>query len=102
MAKGNHSNVPTSEKGLARYFEFQKHGTNYRREIIAGITTFLAMAYILFVNPLLLSGGELDPEFKQSLIDGGTTFPGAEAIFTATAIAAIVGTLAMGILARYP
>lgn len=102
MAKGNNPAGLSSERGIARYFEFSKHGTNYRREIIAGITTFLAMAYILFVNPLMLSGGELDPEFKQSLLDAGTTFPSFDAIFTATAIAAIVGTLVMGLFAKYP
>ncbi len=40
---------------MRKYFEFEKHGTNYRREFIGGLTTFLAMAYILVVNPLTLS-----------------------------------------------
>jgi len=74
------------ETGLARYFEFSKHGTNYRRETLAGITTFLAMAYILAVNPIILS-------------DAGMDYGG---VFTATAIACIVGTLFMAFLARYP
>ncbi len=79
-----------------RYFEFEKHGTNYRRETIAGLTTFLAMAYILAVNPFMLSGADLPEEVKQGM------YPSAEAVFTATAIAAIIGTLLMGILAKYP
>lgn len=89
------------ETGLAKYFEFSKYGTNYRREIIAGITTFLAMAYILFVNPNMLSGGELG-EGKQGLIDAGISFPSFDAVFMATVIAAIVGTLVMGLFAKYP
>src|SRR5690554_3145089 len=74
------------EKGLAKYFEFGKFGTNYRREILAGFTTFLAMAYILAVNPDVLSNAGMDKG----------------AVFTATAIAAIVGSLVMGLLAKYP
>jgi AGZA family xanthine/uracil permease-like MFS transporter len=92
----------TNEKGLAKYFEFSKNGTNYRREIVAGITTFLAMAYILFVNPNMLSGGELPADVKQGLVDGGITFPEFGAVFTATAIAAIIGSLVMGLFAKYP
>jgi AGZA family xanthine/uracil permease-like MFS transporter len=90
------------ETGLAKYFEFGKYGTNYRREIIAGITTFLAMAYILFVNPNMLSGGELPPDVKEGLAAQGITFPSFEAVFTATALAAIIGSLVMGIFAKYP
>lgn len=90
------------DKGLAAYFEFSKHGTTYRREIVAGITTFLAMAYILFVNPIMLSGGELDPEVRESMIASGISFPSFEAVFTATAVAAIIGCLVMGIFAKYP
>lgn len=80
------SNKGKTETGLARYFEFSKHGTNFRREFIAGLTTFMAMAYILAVNPNILSNAGLDPD----------------ATFTATAIAAVIGTLVMGIVARYP
>lgn len=40
---------------LKRYFQFEELGTNYRREMIGGLTTFLSMAYILIVNPLTLS-----------------------------------------------
>jgi AGZA family xanthine/uracil permease-like MFS transporter len=80
------SNNAKTEKGLARYFEFSKYGTNYRREFIAGLTTFLAMAYILAVNPNILQNAGMDPE----------------ATFTATAIAAIAGTLVMGFVAKYP
>ncbi|SFP32061.1 NCS2 family permease [Salibacterium halotolerans] len=71
---------------MERYFEFEKWGTGYRQESMAGLTTFLAMAYILFVNPSILSEAGMD--------EG--------AIFTATALSAAVGTLIMGLLARYP
>lgn len=74
---------------MKKFFRFEELGTNYRTEFIAGLTTFLAMAYILFVNPDTLS------------VDGATGMDKG-AIFTATAIAAAVGTLIMGILAKYP
>jgi len=71
---------------MKKYFEFEKLETNYRTEFFAGLTTFLAMAYILFVNPDMLGAAGMDPG----------------AVFTATAIAAAVGSLFMGIIARYP
>ncbi len=82
-----------SELGfLARYFEFEALGTNLRTEIVAGLTTFLAMAYILFVNPNILSLSSTAPELGMP----------RDAVFTATALAAAFGCLLMGILARYP
>ncbi|WJY27391.1 MULTISPECIES: NCS2 family permease [Sporosarcina] len=80
---------------MKKYFEFDKLGTNYRREIIGGLTTFLAMAYILAVNPLVLS---LDgvPDIPDAMrMDKG-------AVFVATALAGAVGSLFMGLIARYP
>ncbi|WKA55766.1 NCS2 family permease [Planococcus shixiaomingii] len=80
---------------MKKYFLFEELGTNYRREIIGGLTTFLAMAYILVVNPLTLtldSVPDLDPSQRM---DYG-------AVFMATALAAAIGCLMMGILAKYP
>lgn len=68
------------------YFKFDELGTNYKREFIAGLTTFLSMAYIVFVNPAILG---------QTGIDQG-------AVFVATCLAAAFGTLFMGIVAKYP
>ncbi|MGP4076009.1 NCS2 family permease [Halobacillus sp. K22] len=81
---------------MSKFFKFKELGTNYRTEFMAGLTTFLAMAYILFVNPstLALDGIEQLPE-GVTRIDKG-------AVFTATAIAAAVGTLIMGVFAKYP
>lgn len=81
---------------MKKYFRFDELGTNYRTEFIAGLTTFLAMAYILFVNPstLALDGVEVLPD--------GITRMDKGAVFAATAIAAAVGTLFMGVIARYP
>lgn len=76
----------SNETGLAKYFEFGKHGTNYRKEFIAGFTTFLAMAYILAANPGILSATGMD----------------TGALFTATAVAAVIGSLVMGVYAKYP
>lgn len=80
---------------MRKYFEFDQLGTNYRREIIAGITTFLAMAYILAVNPFILSGADLPDELK-------TNYPPFDAVFTATALAAAIGSLMMGIVGKLP
>jgi len=71
---------------MKKYFQFEQLGTNYRRESIGGLTTFLSMAYILAVNPLMLANTGMDQD----------------AVFVATALAAAVGTLIMGILAKYP
>lgn len=71
---------------MKKYFRFEERGTNYRTEFVAGLTTFLSMAYILALNPIILG---------ESGMDTG-------AVFTATALAAIVGTLIMGLLANYP
>lgn len=67
-------------------FDLKANGTSVKTEIIAGATTFFTMAYIMVVNPLILSGAGVP--FEQS--------------FTATVIAAIIGTLLMGLVARYP
>ena len=72
---------------LTKLFGFNPSNTTVRREIVAGITTFLTMSYILAVNPSL---------FSQ--LDG---MPGT-AVFTSTAIAAIIGCLAMAFLGKLP
>ena len=50
-------------KMLEKYFEYKKHKTNFKTEVIAGVTTFLTMAYIMFLNPFILSGEFDGPEF---------------------------------------
>ena len=71
---------------LERYFEFKKLNTTWKIEILAGITTFITMAYIVFVNPSILK-------------DAGIPVP---AVFAATCLAAAFGTILMGAFARYP
>ena len=71
---------------LRNYFQLEVHGTTIRTEVIAGITTFLSMAYITVVNPAILS---------ETGMDFG-------AVFVATCIAAAVGSLVMGVWANYP
>ncbi len=80
---------------MKKYFQFEELGTNYRTEFMAGLTTFLAMAYILFVNPEMLSLAGVEGLPEGVGMD-------RDAVFTATAIAAAVGSLFMGIVARYP
>ncbi|MCH7324002.1 NCS2 family permease [Solibacillus sp. MA9] len=80
---------------MKKYFEFDKLGTNYRREILGGFTTFLAMAYILIVNPLTLTLADV-PDLPDAMrMDYG-------AVFVATALSAAVGSFVMGFLAKYP
>ena len=71
---------------MEKFFELKKHGTNTRTEIIAGITTFMTMAYILVVNPIILSSTGMDQN----------------AVFTATALSAAIATLIMALYAKYP
>jgi AGZA family xanthine/uracil permease-like MFS transporter len=71
---------------LEKFFQLKAHGTTVKTEVLAGITTFLTMAYILAVNPNILSVAGMDKN----------------ALFTATAVASIVGTLAMALLAKLP
>ena len=79
----------TKEGKLGSFFELKKRGSNYRTEIFAGLTTFLAMAYILIVNPNnILWGGTADPRFSS--------------VFIATALGAFIGTLLMALLAKMP
>ena len=72
---------------MEKFFHLKENGTTVKKEIVAGITTFLAMAYILAVNPGYLGG-----------LEGAT--PGA--IFTATAISAAIATLCMAFFSNYP
>lgn len=77
---------PQSNGLLERLFHLSEHNTTVRRECLAGLTTFVSMAYILFVNPIILGDAGMDPG----------------AVFTATALSAIMGCLLMGFLANYP
>ena len=71
---------------LERRFAIAAHGSTWRREVLAGVTTFLAMVYITVVNPTILA-------------DAGMDFG---AVFVATCLTAAAGTLAMGLFANYP
>jgi AGZA family xanthine/uracil permease-like MFS transporter len=73
-------------KQLEAYFEFAHLGTNWRTEILAGVTTFLTMAYIVLVNPAILSASGMP----------------LAAITAATCLSAAFGSILMGIVARYP
>ena len=71
---------------LEKLFQLQAHNTSVRTEILAGLTTFLTMAYILFVNPAILG---------ETGMDKG-------AVFVATCLAAAIGSAVMGLIANYP
>ncbi len=73
-------------KRLEVFFEFARLGTNWRTEILAGVTTFLTMAYIVLVNPAILA-------------DAGVPLP---AVTAATCLSAAFGSILMGAIARYP
>ncbi|BCK58163.1 NCS2 family permease [Nocardia wallacei] len=83
---------PRPESRLDSYFGVTRLGSTYKREIMAGTVTFLAMSYVLAVNPSVLGDrGQLGPLGIPT-----------QAVFTATAVAAVFGTLVMGLWARYP
>ena len=71
---------------MEKFFKLKENGTTVKTEIFAGITTYLTMAYILFVNPMILSQTGMD----------------SKAVFMATILAAIIGTLIMGLVANVP
>ncbi|MFY0803465.1 NCS2 family permease [Peribacillus frigoritolerans] len=71
---------------MEKYFSLKENGTDVRTEVMAGVTTFLTMVYILIVNPALLSS--IGIPFEQ--------------VFMATVISAVIGTLIMGLVAKYP
>lgn len=71
---------------MEKFFKLKENGTNVSTELMAGVTTFFAMSYILFVNPTILSAA-------------GMPF---QAVFLATIVAAIIGTLVMGLFANVP
>jgi adenine/guanine/hypoxanthine permease len=71
---------------MENFFKFKEHNTNLKTEVTAGATTFMTMAYIIFVNPFILSAAGMD----------------FGAVMTATIIAAGVTTILMGLLTNYP
>src|SRR5574340_146168 len=71
---------------LERYFEFARLGTDWKTEILAGATTFVTMAYIVFVNPAILHEAGMP----------------LAAVTAATCLSAAAGSLLMGLFARYP
>ncbi|MEG0018752.1 MAG: solute carrier family 23 protein, partial [Hydrogenoanaerobacterium sp.] len=83
MAK---QNVKT-ESWVENYFQLQQHGTTVKTEVIAGLTTFFTMAYIIVVNPGIISMGD------------GQIYNG---VFFATCISAFIGTALMAFLAKIP
>ena len=71
---------------IEKLFKLKENNTDIKTEVVAGVTTFMTMAYILAVNPSILSASGMD----------------SQAILMATALAAFIGTLAMALLANYP
>src|SRR5690554_4436152 len=73
-------------KSMEKFFKLKEHNTDIKTEVLAGITTFMTMAYILVVNPGMLSLTGMDL--------GG--------VFTATALSSMIATLIMALYAKYP
>ena len=71
---------------IEKFFKLKDHNTDVKTEVLAGVTTFMTMAYILVVNPVMLN-------------EAGMNFGG---VFTATAVSAVIATLVMALYARYP
>ncbi|MFF2131868.1 NCS2 family permease [Streptomyces olivochromogenes] len=88
---GAGTRVPAGRSWLDRYFHISQRGSTVAREVRGGVTTFMAMAYILLLNPLILSGKDA----------AGHTL-GQNALITATAFAAAFSTLLMGFFGKVP
>lgn len=86
MAAPKSQQTGTNPEFLERLFQLSENGTNVRTEVLAGLTTFVTMAYIIIVNPDILSAAQMDPG----------------AVFMATCLAAAISTLVMGLYANYP
>ncbi|MFD7427782.1 NCS2 family permease [Streptomyces sp. NPDC059818] len=88
---GPGSRVPAGRSWLDRYFHISERGSTVAREVRGGVTTFMAMAYILLLNPLILGGKDVDGNLLSQ--------PG---LITATAFAAAATTLLMGFVGKVP
>ncbi|MGP3633146.1 NCS2 family permease [Streptomyces sp. 24-1644] len=88
---GHGSRVPAGRSWLDRYFHISDRGSTVAREMRGGVTTFMAMAYILLLNPLILGGKDVDGNLLSQ--------PG---LITATALAAAATTLLMGFVGKVP
>lgn len=86
MNNDNTDYVSNESGTLSRLFKLPQHGTTVRTELIAGMTTFLTMVYIVFVNPQILGAAQMDPKV----------------VFVTTCLIAGVGSIAMGIFANLP
>jgi AGZA family xanthine/uracil permease-like MFS transporter len=94
VPRGDASAPRASEGGLDSFFKLSERGTSVGTEMKAGITTFLVMAYIIFLNPLILSN-----MFPEGSAERAAFIPAAAA---ATALLAGILTIAMGVIANYP
>ncbi|ANQ03039.1 adenine permease PurP [Escherichia coli] len=86
MNNDNTDYVSNESGTLSRLFKLPQHGTTVRTELIAGMTTFLTMVYIVFVNPQILGAAQMDPNV----------------VFVTTCLIAGIGSIAMGIFANLP
>ncbi|KPC82930.1 NCS2 family permease [Streptomyces sp. NRRL S-4] len=88
---GPGSRVPAGRSWLDRYFHISERGSTVAREVRGGVTTFMAMAYILLLNPLVLGGEDVDGRLLSQ-----------SGLITATALAAAATTLLMGFVGKVP
>lgn len=85
-------------ESFKKFFQIEERGSSIRVELLGGLTTFLTMAYILFVNPSLMGGVIMVDGNSIQLVEGLDL----GAVFLATALAAGIGTIAMGLFAKLP
>lgn len=86
MNNDNTDYVSNESGTLSRLFKLPQHGTTVRTELIAGMTTFLTMVYIVFVNPQILGAAQMDPKV----------------VFVTTCLIAVLAVLRWGYLLTYP
>jgi len=84
---------------IKKFFKIDERGSSIKIEVLGGLTTFLTMAYILFVNPAIMGGMVTDGDGNPLQLVAGLDL---SAVFLATALAAGLGTIAMGLVAKLP
>lgn len=97
MSNANVASTQPKEGPLARYFHFAERGTTLAQEVRGGLVTFFAMAYILVLNPIILSGPDSTGHFL-----GGGDAANLPAIAAGTAFVAAITTILMGAYANFP
>jgi AGZA family xanthine/uracil permease-like MFS transporter len=99
FGKDTSSTDPTGRSGLDRYFSITERGSSVARELRGGLVTFVAMVYIVVLNPIIIGTAK---DVNGNYLGAGSQAPDLAAVAAVTALVAAFFTLLMGIVGRYP